>query len=272
MLSVYKQLLSSYWRIFSANLRHSVRMDLAYFGNNWGNVISTAIYTVSRLIFVGAIFYNIRSFGGYDRNSMLLFMVVTQINFYIVFLFIGLNNVWDLVSDINTGNLDMILLKPLPHLFYLTTRTVGIVPAIRDGLFNVLLMSFFVHWTSLGITLAAFWPTVVVWVSGIFVSCTIALLLGLSAFWQGQATEIVSLSYTVMDTDMPLEAHPQPYRNFLLTGLPVLIMSALTASVLLGRSPGWPSAIFALSVAAAMAAIRHYLWGYALRQYTSASS
>ncbi|MFA5291055.1 MAG: ABC-2 family transporter protein, partial [Candidatus Paceibacterota bacterium] len=115
--------LKIYWRILRANLINTFQTETAYFGNNWGNMISTIIYVTVQILFINVIYSRVNTFAGYDKNEMYFLLFIGQFGFYLLWGISEMNN-QTLIKDINRGSLDFLLVLPVPSLWYVTFRKI----------------------------------------------------------------------------------------------------------------------------------------------------
>ena len=258
-------------RILRTNAVNSWQISTAYFGDSWGNVLSTIFYTVTLLIFLSVIFANVKTMAGYSRNQMLFLLLVNQINFYLIYAW-SYNNVTKMVEDVNRGAFDMLLVKPIPALFYTSTRTIGTMSLLRDGLPSVTIFSLAIGWSALHLSLGNLAAAFVVLIAGQLALNAFFMFLGLPVFWLGQSASLLDLGYSISSLDIPYEGVTTGLRTFLTVAVPCLLPTALAASVALGKAPTGPSIALAISVALGLTLIKQFLWRKALENYTSASS
>ncbi|MBI2103487.1 ABC-2 family transporter protein [Candidatus Woesebacteria bacterium] len=273
-LSESKEALSIRWRIIKANTKYSISESLAYTGNNWGSLASTIIFMITFLIFISAIYGNVKSIAGYSYSEMLIFVLVAQINFYLTWGF-SIPNVVKLGEGVKTGELDLYLTKPIPHLWFVTFRKIDLVLLFSNAtpslipLVYLLIKNFDLH-----ITLYNILSGIAIIILGqIFLHCFQFILL-LGAFWAGEARGFELLMYQLgnYNEPIPFEGYPVNLRYLGFILLPVILHTALSTSFLLGKTTSIE--LFLLGVGATILALiaKNFVWRLALRQYSSASS
>ena len=258
-------------RILGLNIKITFQRETAYWANNWANMLSTLIYTATFLFFVNIIFANVKLFGGYTKNEMLLYILLSQITFYICYTW-SYDNLDEISADINSGNLDLTLLKPMPQLFYLTTRTISIISLLRDALIPLLFVAWLINWPTLSL---ACWPVVaglVILLAGMFLIHCMQFLLMLPGFWWGQSRNLLNLSYGITNPDLPWESLTKPIQFTLTVIVPILIAPALAVSVILGKSDPELTLLWVSGLVIIGFWIRNWGWRLGLQNYASASS
>jgi len=270
----FKQEISHRLDIFKASCVFAFRKEIAYSGNNWARIISTTAYTLSMLLFVNIIFANTKEIAGYSHNEMLLYFLLGQLTYYTNWSF-SMNNLYDLISDVNKGNLDMVLMRPVPALFYLTTRNIGGFNMIADGLPPSLAIIYAINWSALNLD-----PTNVIYGFFIYIFGSIALhvfqfLAAIPVFWLGESENIVDLAGFIgsgSGSMIPLEGFSRSFQIVFGTIIPVLIATAFSASAMLGKTNSLFLFLWAFIIAIASIMVRNVAWKFAIKNYTSASS
>ncbi len=253
------------------NIVNTWQTETAHFGDAWGNVISTVMFTITYLVFVTVIYANVDRLAGYTRDEMLFLILIGQVSFYSVYAW-SFNNVQTMIQSVNDGSFDMLLAKPLPSLFYTTVRNISILSVLRDGIPAISFVILAINWSQIEVTGLNFLIGVVVFICGQIAINGFLFLMGLPVFWFGQAADILNLSYPFLDMGIPYEGVGQQLRFGLTLLIPSLVPASLVASVMLHKSdPLWG---LALAVIAALLLFSFKSWGWrqALKNYTSASS
>lgn len=258
-------------RILGINIVNTFNIETAYPAENWANLFSTAFYTLSYLLFLEVIFGNVKTLAGYSKNDMLFFTVLGQAAFYTMYTW-SYDNLQNLIESVHKGELDLLLTKPIPTLFYVSTRTFTVIRLVRDSLIPLIMIAILVDWPALHLT---FWHVVaglVIFALGQWVVHVLQFLLVLPAFWNGQSQALLRLSYTLTGPDIPLEGLPRFWKVFLTTLLPVCVPVAMAVSVMLGRSDARTAIIWVVTLAIVASVVRIQAWKKALSVYNSASS
>lgn len=265
-----------YLQILQLNLVNSFRSETAFVFNNWGNMVSTTIYTLTFILFFEVIYANIDRFAGYTKNEMLFFVFVTQISFYILTGICALN-VTQLIADVNAGSFDLVLVKPLPSLFYTMTRKLRIFSTFRDSFFPLILTLLFIDLGSLNLQLTNILSGFVIFALGIVAVYAFYMISALPVFWLGESRGLYDialfLSFDLAD-DVPFEGFKIiEGLQFALTFIvPLLVPTGLVHSVILGRFDPMLGILIGVIVAVMFMLILVLLWQKALNNYQSASS
>lgn len=260
--------------ILKAGIIYTFQIETAYWANNWGNIISTTIYTLSYLLFIEIIFANVDLVAGFSRDEMLLFTMVSQLWFYAIWTFV-MPNVDELVASVNSGSFDLVLTKPLPALFYVLTKKMRIYSILRDGTPPLLAIAITIDWTNIEISFSELMGAIMIFIFGFLISSSIHLMAALPAFFFGQSSELLGVVFETEHNaghQFPLQGWSSSLQFLLITLLPFGISAGLTTSVLLGKID-FVSVFPIISVTLVLfLSLRSWAWKKALRNYTSASS
>ena len=180
-------------------------------------------------------------------------------------------NLSRIVSQVQEGTLDFVLLKPIDSQFWLSTRTfsLGGLPEIGAGLVLIL-------WAARA---AGSRPSVVmVGAAALLLAASLTILYSLwfvlatTSIWfvkTWNATEVLRATLTA--GRYPITAYPQTLRVFFTVVIPVAFLTTVPAEAILGR-PSWPWLLAGAGMAAACFGLSRSFWQLALRFHTSASS
>ena len=266
-----KQWVSERLFLLRSSLRYSIRLETAFFFANWVRMIASVAFTLAYILFIDILFRSVPTFAGYHRAEMLFFMFVSQLTFYATWIW-STTNVQQIEQDIRSGAFDLLLLKPLPLLFYAHTRIIRIISFLRDSPPALAVIGFAVPWSALTFRIENVLAAVALFLLGQLAINAVQSILILPAFWVPGARVLSRLPDDVIDRQIPAEALPRWFSLPFAVLVPLLLAAAFPAQVALGRF----DPLLALAVGAGSTAlilwIRSRLWAWALRSYTSASS
>lgn len=176
-----------------------------------------------------------------------------------------------LSSDVNEGNLDLLLIRPVNAQFLVTFRYVSLFQIV-----NVVigLLVFVIGSAQANIQFGwlALMKTTVIFACGMVLLTAIVSAGTYIAF---RATTVEQINWAVLDVahmgQYPISFYPSPVRTVLTVIVPVAFVTTIPMDALRG-SLGWEAvAIAILFAAAALIAIRWW-WNNSVRHYASASS
>jgi len=258
--------------ILKANALNSYRVQTAYFFENWASIGSTIFYTLTMLLFIKIVYANVNLFAGYAESEMLLLVLFGQLNFYTEWVW-STNNIFALISDVRTGNLDMILAKPVPSLFFVTFRNISLINRIKDGVPNLILLSFLIDWSQISTNVSKISIGLLIFVLGQVAWHCFRFLFALPVFFIGQSSQIFQISGTLNSTNnIPLEGFTGALKNVFISLIPSLIAAQMSVSVILGKSNPYIMLLIASIVTVVFLLLKSFAWVVSLKNYSSASS
>ena len=256
------------------NAKFSARESLAYSLNNWGGLASTVIYMVTYLVFLSAIFGRVKTVAGYSYSEILLFTLISQFNFYLSWIW-SITSINKLGEDVKSGALDLVLTKPLPTLWYVTFAKVKL-PMLLLEMWPAMLPLFYLIYKNHDLRISGIgvlWGVIVFVCGHIAIHC-MQFVFGLSVFWFIESRSMNSLSYQIafFGDSVPLEAYPKWFLTLGVSIFPFLFHTALTTSLVLGKTTDTRWVLWAMVAMIAFLIIKKKMWNLALRAYSSASS
>lgn len=262
------------WEIIKVNTMFTLKESLAYSLNNWGGLLSTVTYMLTYLLLLSTIFGRVKSLAGYNYSEVLLFTLIAQLNFYLTWVW-SIKNMEKLGDHVKTGKLDLILSKPLPHLWYITFQNINLFMLVFEmwpatiPLIYLLIKNADFQVTGLGIVYS-----VICFVAGHIAIHCFQFLFTLLTFWTGESKGLNGLSYQIafFGEAVPFEGYPNWAKGLATTVAPFLIHTALTTSFVLGKTTDVRFVWLSVLVMVAFIIIKNKMWNLALRQYSSASS
>mgnify|MGYP001609467276 CR=1 FL=1 len=267
MLSAFSDRLN----VLRINVVNTFRYDTAYFWTNIFSVLSAVTYALTYLLFIGVIYGKVQTVAGYNHNEILFFIFAGTVTFFVLYTWCY-DSLDQLRLDVNRGNLDLLLTKPMPLLFYVSTRSTSLLGLIKESGLPMFIIALTIDWPALDFS---FWPVlagVIIFFLSIIIFHCIQFLLTIPVFWLGESAEISSLIYGISDFDLPYEGFPRVLKFSLTYFLPVLFGTAIPTSVMLGKTNASVMLVIALFVTIMFMLLRLWGWKMALKNYTSASS
>ncbi|OGC45371.1 hypothetical protein A2V49_00750 [candidate division WWE3 bacterium RBG_19FT_COMBO_34_6] len=264
--------IKDHFNLLKANALNSYRVQTAYFFENWASLASTLFYVLTMVLFVKILYSNIKTFAGYTEAEMLFLMLISQLNFYVDWSW-NTNNIMSLIESVRTGEMDIILSKPLPTLFYVTFRDIILINRVKDGVPNLLIMAFLVKWSEIHTNWILILISIVIFICGQIAWHCFRFIFALPVFFIGQSYSIYSISGTLGETqNIPLEGFRGKLRDIFVSAVPSLITAQMSVSVILGKSNPITMLIIAIAVASIFLILKSFAWIISLKNYSSASS
>ena len=257
----YLQILQLFWRTaIAAELEYRINFLLATI-SSLGSLIGS--------VFGLFLFYRTGyEFEGWSWQEALVVLGIFTLlqGFSATLLVPNLNRI---VTHVQEGTLDFILLKPISSQFWLSTRTVS--PwGLPDLVFGCLVIYYAGQQLQLKIT--DYFLSLIPLFFGIISLYSLWFMLGSMSIWFVKVYNVTEVLRGLLEAGrFPMVAYPTVYRFFFTFIIPVAFLTTIPAETLLGRTEATgviSSGILALILFCFSAGF----WRFALRFYTSASS
>ena len=178
-------------------------------------------------------------------------------------------NLNKIVSYVQEGTLDFVLLKPISSQFWLSAHTVS--PwGLPDLIFGVVIVLYAGGRVGLAaMDYVALLPPLALGIVSLY---SLWFILAATSIWFVKIYNVTEVLRSLLEAGrFPIEGYPAVYRIFFTFIVPVAFLTTVPARTMIGRSdPIWllGSALLAL----ALFQTSKWFWTFALRFYTSASS
>jgi len=257
----YLRVLGLFWSAaIAAELEYRINFVLAALsslGNLAGSLFSLFLFYRTGYTFQG---------WKWEEALIVLGVFTLLQGFSASFLSPNLNRI---VSHVQEGTLDFVLLKPISSQFWLSTRTVS--PwGMPDLLFGGILIGY--AGDRLGLGIGNYLLSTVPIAFGLATLYSLWFMLGATSIWFVKIYNVTEVLRGLLDAGRyPIVAYPAAYRFFFTFVIPVAFLTTIPAEAMLGRGElGWIVGAGGLAIALLFAS--RLFWLFALRFYTSASS
>lgn len=257
-------------RLYLAVARYCLARELEYRTNLAFNVLRETFYALLQVAFVDIIFLNVEAIGDWTADRMLVLMgtytFVANVT-YALF--------WETLTSlsrlVNTGELDLVLTKPMSAQFYVSVR--------RIAFMNLAPATFGLGIAGWGMSRLGTVPTAAE-MGAYLLLCACAVVACyalwfasvLGVFWTGRLQNAGAIFEPVVSmARVPTDSLRGPLRLAFTFVLPLAFVGTVPAQALLGLAEPW-HVPYAVGLALALVVGSNRLWHRALRSYSSASS
>ncbi len=208
------------------------------------------------------------TFGNWSWEAALVVLGIFTLlqGFSETFLAPNLNRI---VSHVQRGTLDFVLLKPIRSQFWLSTHTLSSW-GLPDLVFGIAIIGY--AGTKLGLGINNYLISTIPLFFGLVILYSLWFILGATSIWFVKIYNTTEVLRGLLEAGRyPIAAYPTAYRFFFTYVIPVAFLTTIPAEAMLGQgNTTWfiGTAVLAL----ALFFISTWFWGFALRFYTSASS
>lgn len=259
-------------KILRINTENSYKIQTAYFFENFASLGSTFFYTITLYLLIKIIYSNIDLYAGYSENDTIFLLLLAQINYYVDMTW-STNNILSMIDSVRFGELDFVLTKPVPSLFFVTFKDISLVNRLRDGVPNLILLAMLIDWSQINTDFIKISTGIVLFVLGQIAWHCFRFIFSLPVFFLGNSSEIYQISAALNNrNDIPYEGYTNKLRLFFSSVVPTLIAAQISASVILGKSDPIMMLGYALIVTSIFVYLKIVAWNLALKNYSSASS
>ena len=256
-----------YIRIGRTFLKTCAVEELTYRAHFFSNILMSFFLLALAVLTVQLYFYRTPLVGGWSFSGVLVLLGVFQalqgsIDFFLQ------PNMSKLVQHIRQGTMDYVLTKPVDSMFYCSFRHLVLWRLVDVG-------------SGFGLVGFGLWyggivPSLQQWVAFLFLFATAVMIL--YSLWLGMmvfsfwAVKVDNLSYLFQSLFETARVPMSVYRGFVLVVvLPIACLTTFPSAVLV-QQLAWEQALGMVGLAIVLFGLARWLWRFALRHYTSASS
>tara|TARA_Y100001968_G_C19393766_1_gene737065 strand:+ start:233 stop:1030 length:798 start_codon:yes stop_codon:yes gene_type:complete len=264
------KIFNRYKRVISQFLNTSILTEFEYSFNLIVEIFSVFGNSLGSLFIISIFYSNNNTLGGWPFYSSIIILGIYSIleGVTITILYPNLRN---LVSLVQEGTLDFILLKPINPQFWLSLRTISPwgLPSFVVGIllivFGILKSNFLI--TPLNIILFS-----ILLLTSVIILYSLWFIIATTTIWFVKiwnASEV--LRSILVAGRFPIDAYPYSLRTLFTFIIPIAFLTSLPAKILIGTS-NIIVVISSIVVAASFFIFSLLFWRFSLRFYTSASS
>lgn len=260
---MYLRILLRYWKLAIAR-ETQYRANFVALGAV--GIVETLVTVLPMLLLFG--FTDVLE--GWTRGEAIALVGLYRTAISLYELFAG-NGVLRLSSDVESGNLDLLLIRPVHAQFLVTFRYVSLFQIV-NVLIGLLVFAIGIFASSVSLAWQPILQTIVIFVSGLVL---LGSVVSAGAYIAFRATTVEQLPWAVLDIaqmgQYPVSFYPGPVRSVLTMVVPVAFVTTMPMDALRG-SLGWEIGAVALAFAAAALIALRWWWNNSVRHYASASS
>ncbi len=255
-----------------ALIQYNFYNEFAYWANNWGNIVSTAFYTISILFFLNMLISKYTHVVGLNKNELLLVFLFNQLAFYIFAMF----DEFTVIEDIRIGKFDYYLIRPWSIITAVIGNNINVFYVIRDGLLPLGIIISTIDFNSLHITPLSTILATFLFLAGLIIATLIRLSSIAISFFVGESKSLAKLIFSM--SNWHLEAQFLPIEKVRPLWLAMFVMfgiipSRFTALVLDNKLNNLKTIIISTIIILIISVIgTKLLWHKGLKHYSSASS
>ena len=260
---MYFKLLRRFWQL-------AIARETQYRANFIALGVVGIVETIVTVLPMVLLFGFTDALDGWTRGEAIALVGLYRIAVSLYELVAG-NGVMRLSNDVNTGDLDLLLIRPVNAQFLVTFRYVSLFQIV-NVLIGMLVFGIGVSQAHMEIEWESLVQAVGIYASGLILLTTI---ISAGAYIAFRATTVEQLPWAVIDIaqmgQYPISFYPGPVRSVLTVIVPVAFVTTIPIDALRG-SVGWGTMAVALGFAAVSLVALRWWWHNSVRHYSSASS
>ena len=265
-----KHMVHRYLVLWRAFFRNSLSRDMEFKMNFIFDLFIDAIFYGSYLFFFGVIFSYVDALGDFNRDAVIIFLLVTYLT-DTVYVFVLGGNVFNINRMVIRGDLDLILVKPMNPQFFMSFRYVHAYALVSLGILLFFLVKMVVayhgqfHAANFIFFFASF-------IMGISIIYSFEFIIACLVFWFRNFSVAGWLCNEVIKySRRPDSIYRGWFRTLVFSFLPMAMISSLPARMLI-FGPDIKILLFQAIVSGLFLWITTVVWKRGLLRYESASS
>lgn len=235
-------------------------------------ILVDVFYFFATLLLFDVIYGNIESLAGWSRAEMMFLIGFGLLSNQMLIAFVFADNTRDLPDKIRNGYVDVVLLKPIHSLYFLTLgkiTTSSLIPALMGAY----LMGYaFIQGASTSVPQVVFGT--VLFFCSLVTSYSISVIITSLAFRFPSTSQLSWLGFTLITnfTTRPHEMFAMlPLRIIFYYIIPVVLVASVPAYVFV-REMNWWYVLWGVFYAILLLWLTITIWNRMIRYYSSASS
>ena len=221
-----------YIRIVMYYTRMCIMREMLFRTNFIIRIITDLSWLLGTLVFLNIVTSHYETIAGWETDSLYILFGTHCIVNYLFTAFLLINGL-NLGMNINSGELDQILLKPLPAGFSVSFKTVDL-----SGIVQVLIGIGIVWWgckkTARTITILSFVVYLIQIICGVLIVYGMFFSLMYTAFWFKKTQGLESIHYSTYDfRSFPAEIYPLKIRFVFTLIIPLTLVANPAAKTLI---------------------------------------
>jgi ABC-2 type transport system permease protein len=259
-----------YARLVKEFFRACLVEEFEYRANFAANLLTTLFSLAMALLTVQIYFYRTQQIGGWSYYEVLTLLgIFNAVHGFIEFFLQP--NMSRLVTHIRNGTLDFVLTKPVDSQFYISFRHL-IFWRLADVLLGLGLVGYAVWKLQTMPSLTNMVLFTVLFLSSLVVVYSFWMGMMIFSFWAVKVDNLSFLFGSFFETArFPVTVYKGLFRLALTYVFPVAFITTFPAAAIVGKLNA-VDGVLSVLIAAISFAIARFLWKFALRHYTSASS
>lgn len=260
---MYLRLLRRYWKM-------AIARETQYRANFIALSVVGLVETIVTVLPMLLLFGFTDMLEGWSRGEAIALVGLYRIAISLYELVAG-NGLLRLSGDVESGDLDLLLIRPVNAQFLVTFRYVSLFQIV-NVLIGMLVFGIGLSQADIRLAWQSMVQTVVIFGSGLVL---LGVVISAGAYIAFRATTVEQIPWAVMDIaqmgQYPISFYPGPVRSVLTVIVPVAFVTTIPIDALRG-TVGWGICVITIVFAAVALIGLRWWWHNSVRHYASASS
>lgn len=239
-------------------------------GNFVIRVFTEVVWLGLGIVFIEILFSHINTLAGWTKFEMLLLLGTSHV---VSQLFEGLFfvNCIELPESIRTGNLDFLLLKPVNSQFMISSRFIDL-GALTNVMLGFVLVGYSWFHLAYALTATNICVYLLLILNGMAIYYAIMFMLMTISFWTIRGEGMIDVYFQSTNfARQPAEIYRGVLKLILTFVVPMLVIVNFPVKAIIRSLSGW-LVLYGLAAGLLLLYASHKFWGFAVKNYRSASS
>ena len=264
-------MVNRYIKLWLAFFRNTLSRDMEFKMNFVLELFIDFIYYGSLFFFFQVIFQYQNSFGDFNQDAVIIFLILLYIVDSIYVFFLG-GNVFEVNNKVRTGDLDFILTKPINPQFFISFRYVNSYALISIFILSVLLLQLSYNYHNEQFIIINYVVCFISIILGVSIFYSIEFIIACLAFWFRNFSYAGWLAGELIKySRRPDSIYKKWFRKTLFTIFPMAMICSVPSRILI-FGIDFKLFVLQLFISIFFLWVTTLIWRKGLLQYESASS
>lgn len=262
---------TKYVKIYGIFAKNNLIAQMEYRANFYLSILVECAFLLAKMLYIIVIFKANVTINGLTPYAMLMFIgsytIITGIMDAVYY-----PNVTRIPEYVRSGDLDMMIIKPISTQFMVTLRYIDYGLAVPNVIAGIIMVA--VSWSKISIhfgfiKIAGF---ILFSIIGVIVTYPVVLFPFILSFWIVKTQALNDVTWALWDfNNMPMMIYGKWFQRIGIFAIPIFLITnfapMFVMNILSGRYALW-----ALIAPILFLSLVKVFWNYAIRNYSSASS
>lgn len=217
-------------------IRNSFYKIITYRVGFFAGLITDFCFNITRVVFVEILFMYVKNLGIWNQSHFMIFFGASFLS-ESIYMFLFYNSHTTISLQINSGNMDFLLTKPMSEMFMLSFMNVNIGSGLSNFVLGIIFIVKGIKGLNLIVTVWHLFTFILFIFCGTMVYFSISLIINLLSFWFVSANNVFGIFMNVTDLyRYPGEIFPKLLTSSITFIIPLQLISIAPAKYLMNSS------------------------------------